>query len=123
MVDIVLSAAIAMAALADADALRLTARQLEDASRDKIIVEDDVSRLQRAYGLEREVLGIAGAGANKDHASRLTRHTTFDLVHQPINGCDLAHAGRSLERPLGKPLPEGAPLRADGELPPNLGAY
>ena len=41
--------------------------EVEDGVRHKVVVQDDVRRLDETQGLHREQIGIAGAGADQPH--------------------------------------------------------
>ena len=64
----------AIAGLADQHALGLAAGEVEDLGRHQIVEQDDVGRAQRAHGLERQQLRIAGPGADQ-------RDVTCSLAH------------------------------------------
>ena len=59
------------ALLGDRDALRPFGRDLQDARVDQAVMDDDVGRSKRVHRLDGEEAGVAGAGADEDHASAL----------------------------------------------------
>ena len=60
--------------LADRDQLGLAARVIEHALADQPVVENDIGGFQRAHRLHGEQLGVAGTGADQQHAAlRLRR--------------------------------------------------
>ena len=70
-VDLVLRHAVRALGLADRDQLGLAPRVIEHALADQAIVENHVGGFQRAHRLHGEQLGIAGAGADQQHAAAL----------------------------------------------------
>ena len=60
--------AVSASGFSDFDQLRLAARQLEDFRADQAVVQDDVGRLQRAQGIQRQEARVTRPGANQDDA-------------------------------------------------------
>ncbi len=98
-------------ALADHHALGLATGELQHIFGHQIVEQDDVRRLQRAHGLEREKLRIARPGAHQRHATLLDVACTH-LFHQAFEGAAICRSGGAAERSVGEALPESATRRA-----------
>ena len=116
-VDVVLPAAGAAAGLADQHAPRLAPRQLQHLRAHQAVVEDDVGRLQRAQRLQRQQLGIAGAGADQgdraagcDGAARAIRSQQIALASAPRGARSAASAKRAPQLAARAAPSAGAPL-------------
>ena len=83
-VDVALSAALALPALANQHALGFAARQFEDLFGHEIIEQDDIGRLQRADGFQCEQFGVARACADECHAARAGVGVVSDRGNQCV---------------------------------------
>ena len=77
--------------LADRDQLGLAPGVIEHALADQPVVENDIGGFQRAHRLQGQQLGIAGAGADQEHAAALDL-----LLRGCIDGCADQRAGLGL---------------------------
>ena len=95
---------------ADQHLVRFAPGEVEHISGDEIVEQNDVRRLQRAHGAQREQLGIAGTGADqRDRAVLDGRAQAFHLGDEAVEIILVRRAVGMPHRVRGEQLPELAP--------------
>ncbi len=107
-IDVALGAAVSTAPFADDHPFGFAPRQLEDLTRNEIVKQDDVGRLQCPHGLQREQLGVARAGADQRHTAPGCRISGCRFVDQRFDRVVRLGVGSGAERAICKALPEPA---------------
>ncbi len=120
--DLGLGQGVVLGHLADIDALRVAAHQVEDRLADQPVVEHHVGLLHQAQGPEGEQVRIPGAGADEvDLAQRQLALGLFgprdDLFHERARGLVLTGEQAFGHRPVDDVLPEAPPQGTVGQAP------
>ena len=124
-VDLVLRPAGVAFALADRDELGVAARARQHRRRHEVVVQDGVGLAQELRGLERQKIGIAGAGADDmgDAHRRQPAAGVVEFAERGAAGAGIvAGEHQARRRSLDQPTPEGAAAGGIDDQGVDLGA-